>query len=644
MGGFLLLCGFLASGCIVSQRLFTQKSMLIRGWLGFSLGLGMLMWFPSLFAFFLDFTVTAQWLALALALGCAAAARFLPARGKPELPEPFDPEAEMPLWLPAVLVLPLLVLSGYLQYTHILRDVNGALWVGQSTYGDLCLHLGIATGLVDAGYPPTYTLLQDALLGYPFLSDAMAASLYMLGLPLSLSFTLTGTLMMGLVYLGFTCFAWELTRRRAAVILGFILMFLNGGLGFLYVLDGVFKDPSRLYQVFHGFYQTPTNMPDLNLRWVNVICDMMIPQRTLLGGWTMLLPALYLLADNLKTRSIRGWLMLGVWAGAMPMVHTHSFLALGLLSFGAGVRAIIAERNREWRRLLIGLALYGGVAVLLALPQLMTWTFPQTAGGGSLRFMFNWVNHSDQTFLIDGYFWFWIKNVGLAYLLLIPAALSGSGRERAFAWGALCIYITAELILFQPNVYDNNKLFYVAYMAMTPLVGRELAELYQRLCGFKGRAMLAALTVLVLVLSAGLTLGRETISEYELFSEQEVAAADYAREHTERSAVFLTAQQHDNPIPSLAGRQIVCGTGSYLYFHGLDYSLQQRDCRQMLSDPAASIALFEKYGVDYVYISGYERYDCAADETYFAENCPLVFSELDVQIYAWSKAARQAAN
>ena len=62
-----------------------------------------------------------------------------------------------------VLVAPLVILSGYLQYTHTLRNVGGALHVGQSTYGDLCLHLGIATSLRNAPFPPTYSLLPGAL-------------------------------------------------------------------------------------------------------------------------------------------------------------------------------------------------------------------------------------------------------------------------------------------------------------------------------------------------------------------------------------------------------------------------------------------------------------------------------------------------
>ena len=129
-------------------------------------------------------------------------------------------------------------------------------------------------------------------------------------------------------------------------------------------------------------------------------------------------------------------------------------------------------------------ALYGGVALALALPQLLTWSVPQTVHGGSLRFRFNWVNNQGNGRLIDGYCWFWIKNVGLIWLMMVPAALTGKRRPRGgdgpmargdltrmLGLGALCVYVVAELIQFQPNEYDNNKLFYVAYMAMLPAMG-----------------------------------------------------------------------------------------------------------------------------------------------------------------------------
>ena len=633
MLGILLLCGFLICGVSIADHLFAKKSALVRVWVGLCFGLMLMMWMPAIFAFAIGFTRAAQLLGLACA---AVPAALLFWHGRKRLRSPAPLCGDLSPWLILALVVPLSVFSAYLQYTHILHDVNGAMHVGQSTYGDLCLHLGIATSLRNASFPPDYSILPGALLGYPFLADSMVTSMILFGADLGGSFVLTGTLMMVLVYLGFVIFAWELTRKKSAVALAFVLMFINGGLGFLYTFDGVFRDPTMLREVFTGFYKTPTNMPELNLRWVNVIADMMLPQRTLLTGWTVLLPALYMLVDAARERSPWRFLMLGVWAGFMPMVHTHSFFALGLLSIGVLFHQLVIAPREEFRDTLTCYLFYGLAAVVLAVPQLFTWTFPQTVGGGSLSFRFNWVNNQGNGQLIDGYFWFWIKNVGLVYLVMVPAALSMKRRSflRSMALGALVIYGVAELIQFQPNPYDNNKLFYVAYMVMLPMAAVYLTNLWARLRGVRGRLLFTCLFLIASTLSGSLSLAREAVSDYQLFSAAEVKAAAFIEAELPTDAVILTGDQYNNAVAALTGRDIVCGTGSYLYFHGLDYGAQRQAEGQMLADPANSAALFAEYGVDYAYISDQERYNFSADEDWFQENCAKVYDGGSVRIYA----------
>ena len=640
MGGILLLLGFEVCGCVLAEALFKRRDGIVRLWLGLTAGLLMMMWLPSLFAYALKFTAAAQFAALGLAAALAVLSRlFLREKADPTRLEgekrPFC--GSMPAWLPIALIAPLLILSIYLQYTHTLREVDGALHVGQSTYGDLCLHLGIATGLQNSAYPPQYTLIQDTLLGYPFLMDALSASMLCLGTGLQAAFVIPGSLMMGLVFLGFILLSWELTHSRAAVVVAYLLMFLNGGLGFFYVLDGVWQDATLFRSVFTGYYDAPANMIENNVRWVNVICDMMIPQRTLLAGWTMVIPALYLLALAMREKSRRLYIILGVLAGAMPMVHTHSFLALALISAGCLFWTLRHAEDRK--KTLIDYALYAGIAAALALPQVLTWSIPQTVGGaattGSLSLRFNWVNYDDATGrLIDEYFWFWVKNVGPVYLVMLPAALLCKGWKRGLSLGALLVYAAAELIQFQPNPYDNNKLFYVAFMLMLPLVGSYLVALWDRLRGLPGRALLAAVFLFLSLTSGVLSLGREAVSDYQLFSAGEVEAAEYIRDELPADAVYLTGNQHNNLVAALAGRQIVCGTSSYLYFHGVNYQRADFDARQMLEAPADNLALFEQYGVDYVVIGSSERYNYALDEAYFAANCALVYDEGGVSIYA----------
>ena len=635
MTGFLILGLYLLCGVALMDGVFYRRDRLTRLWLGLCAGLIMMMWLPALYAFALRFTRTAQLMGLLTAAALAAGTQ-LATRKKPREKRWTD----APWWLFIALVLPLTVLGGYLEYTHTLRNIDGALWVGQSTYGDLCLHLGIATSLRNAAFPPHYSLLPGALLGYPFLADSMATTMLLFGTDLAQAFAVTGTLMLCLVFTGFVIFTWSLTRSAAATVVATALMFINGGLGFIYPLDRVGRDATAFHEIFTGFYKTPTNQPELNLRWVNVICDMMIPQRTLLCGWMALIPALWMLLNVIRERRMAEGVALGVWAGALPMIHTHSFLALGLLSLGAMIYGLIHEEDRP--DVLKRYAVYGLIAVMLAAPQLLTWSVPQTVHGGSLRVRFNWVNNLDNGRLIDGYVWFWVKNVGLIWLLMVPAALfddpDTKSLRRALGLGALLIYVTAELIQFQPNEYDNNKLFYVAYMVMMPAMGLYLVRLFRQLRGLRGRCLLAAAFMLVSTLSGALTIAREWVSAYGLFMAPEVRAAAFIEENTPADAVFLTGDQHNNAVAALTGRDIVCGTGSYLYFHGIDYSRQRYDEQRMLEQPAECAALFEEYGVDYAYISSHERAAFTVDEDWYAENCALVFSEGGVDVYALKRA------
>ena len=76
MGGIMLLAGFEICGLITMDVLLRRKSGLIRIWMGLVCGLMLMMWLPTLYAFFLNFTVAAQWLGLATAGLIAAAAAW----------------------------------------------------------------------------------------------------------------------------------------------------------------------------------------------------------------------------------------------------------------------------------------------------------------------------------------------------------------------------------------------------------------------------------------------------------------------------------------------------------------------------------------------------------------------------------------
>ena len=626
----LLFCGL---GVQMIRWLMPKKSPLVRAWLGVSLGILMEMGLPALRANLFGFTVAAHIAAAAAAV--ALAALCYAAREKAPLAAMRETDRRQ-LAVMAAVGLPLTALSAYLQYTHcIMPASDGSLWCGQSTYGDLCMHLAFITSLENMSFPPSYNLLVGTALSYPYLTDALSTTFYMLGMPLNLSLVVPGTLLMALTYAGYMLLARQiLGGRHKAVAVAALLFFLNGGLGFLYDFDLAFTDNfARIREIFTGYYKTPANQPDLNLRFSNVIADLMIPQRALLGGWAMGLPALYLLISSVRAKSYRQTALLALWAAALPLVHTHTFLALGLFSGGYLLGNLI-ERKEERRGILLRAGLYLGVVLALALPQLLGNAVKQTLEGGSLRFQFNWVNNSGGRGFKDFYFWFWVKNAGLPFILAVCACLCA--RKRGYldiVLGMTAIYVVAELILFQPNEYDNNKLFYIWFMFAMILAADYGSMLMQRLAGLPGRALLCGLFLGASVLSGALSLGREAVSGYQLFSANAVAAGGWIRENTDRDDVFLTGQQHINPVCSLAGRQIVCGSDLYVFFHGLDYGKQSEDCKRFYENPRENADVLADYDVRYIYVSDYERAEFDVDLDALDEAYALVYENDDVRIY-----------
>ena len=214
--GVLYLLVFLAAGCTCVRFLLPRKSLLTRVWLGVSLGLLLMMWLPALIAFAVDFTWTAHLLALIPLAGLTAGCFFL---RDPSPVKKWDAREKQLAGQMLMVVLPLTLLSGYLQYTHCLRvGSDGGWWVGQSTYGDLPMHMSFITSLKNAAFPPDYALFPGQRLSYPFLTDSLSTSLYLMGFSLEWAIVVPGTLMMALCFTGVMVLAREMTLQDIAIL------------------------------------------------------------------------------------------------------------------------------------------------------------------------------------------------------------------------------------------------------------------------------------------------------------------------------------------------------------------------------------------------------------------------------------------
>ncbi len=168
----------------------------------------------------------------------------------------------------------------------------------------------------------------------------------------------------------------------------------------------------------------------------------------------------------------------------------------------------------------------------------------------------------------------------------------------------LIIWFLCELMVFQPNVYDNNKLLLAAYMLICCFVAGAVCDWIRE--GFKKTTVscimkyaVVVILVIVCTVSGLLTMVREQYSgtkgaNYELYNKELLDACTFIEENTPANSVILTANNHNNAVASLTGRNIVCGSSTFLYFHGFDTYNRELDVADMYSDPASAADLYSR--------------------------------------------------
>lgn len=611
MIGIIIYIFFLILGYIYIRFIFKEKSTFFCIWVGGILGNLILMMGVASLAFIFKFTRLCHFVLIAISglpliyfikkYNLKKCISIITERKK-------DDGVSLKIFL--LLIIPITLLIAILMTNHILVPTeNGGYASGQSTYGDLNMHIGFITSIAEQGkFPPDYVFLSGYQLNYPFFINMLSSSLYLFGLPLRWAILIPSYVIAILLVMGFYFVAFKMTKVRKVAVLATIFFFLCGGLGFSYFFEGAKEDKAIFTRIFTEYYNTPTNLNEKNIRWANSICDMIIPQRTTMAGWCVFLCCLWYLIDATKNKQTKSYITLGIIASCMPMIHTHSFLALGIISAIVFFTYLIEEKTwKEKKKYISNWLIYGGIVALIAFPQLILWTFKQTSGNEYfLRYHFNWVN------VKDPYIWFYIKNWGIIALFAIPAILNANKDNRKIFLGGLGVFLLSEFIVFQPNEYDNNKLFFISYMIILIIVCDWLIYMWEKLKEVKGRNYLAIAVILLGTLSGILTIQRELYSggKYETFSKDMIEMSEYIKENTEKDSIFLTSTTHINPVCSLAGRNVYVGSSLYVYYHGLGKEFMKRSNEVDYVYKATYQEILEfcrKKNIKYIYVGNYEK-------------------------------------
>ena len=534
---------------------------------------------------------------------------------------------------------------------------EGIFTGGSNNLGDLPFHLGIIFGFTEgANFPPQNPSFAGAKFAYPFIADLGTAALVELGAGVREAMLVQNVSWAFALLVIFERFVFRLVNDRFAARLAPVLLFLSGGLGFLWFFSDYAGQAKNIFQLLMDIGKDYTISQEF--RWGNSLITLFITQRSLLLGMPLTLIALgglwkVFAMDNPQRKKLVDLLVsplfiLGLLAGMLPLIHLHSLLVLFVVT-----AFLLIMRPAKWQEF----AAFGVGVCIITIPELI-WsiTGSATRAGEFFAFYFGW--ESAQSNIL----WAWLKNTGI----FIPVLLAGlylyykhgdetggvdkptKGHKKSqkkdvpaivadhrvslllFYIPFAFLFVLANVVKLAPWEWDNIKVLIYWMVGSIPFVVFAIAWMWRQNTIGKVASVIA---IFVLIASGGLDVWR-TVSRqhnYRVFDPDAIKIGERLRIATPPHSLFLNAPTYNTAVV-LSGRLSLMRYPGHLDSHGIDYKERENDVKQMYRGGLAARHLFEKYGIEYVLISPEERRSLSPNESFFA-SFPLVAESGEYKVY-----------
>jgi hypothetical protein len=497
-------------------------------------------------------------------------------------------------------------------FVGAMYERGGAIWTtNPHNPGDLTWHLSIIQGFaVGDNFPPEHPELAGTRLTYPFLADFIAAQLVTVGASLTQALFLQNAFLAIALLVLLHTWALQVTRSRFAFLVAPLLIFLNGGWGWIPLLNTA----SETGVPFVSLLLHPPNAVTLNdadLRWSNLLTTLLGTQRGFLLALPLALIIFGLLyssggckdCERLPRRTAAGLL-----AGLLPLAHGHSFLAV-ILGGAALALYDVPYLRQRWR----GWLAYFGTAGVLALPQMYVLSEKSAVKPGSF-FGSGWGWESCASDLTH-FVLFWYRNTGPLLLLVLLALLWRRGVWKSRITPRLKRYLLPFAVCFAvgnsvrlaPWMWDNIKILFYFQLGAALLVTTLLGTLWKR--GGFGR-VLTPFLLFLLLFSGAIDVWRVVSAQNaaEVYDADAIIFAQYIAQHTPREARLLHASHENHPV-LLAGRRGICGSMARLWSHGLEYEARFDEAHRIYGGEPDADALIRRLNVSYIIVGPLEIAD-----------------------------------
>ena len=540
----------------------------------------------------------------------------------------------------------------------VMFNSDGIYTGGSNNLGDLPFHLGIIYSFTDgANFPPQNPSFAGAKLSYPFLSDLGTAAITKLGVGLREAMLVQNVSWAFALLVLLEGFVFRLVNDKLAARIAPILLFLSGGLGFLWFFSDYLGQSKNIFQLLMDIGKDYTITPEF--RWGNSLITLFLTQRSFLLGMPLTLIVLgglwkFFTSEQESPASRKELvdvvsvpLFFGLLAGILPLIHLHSLFVLFVVT--GFLFVVKPSKWREWLAFGLGVS-------LVAIPELI-WSMAGSASNATSFFEWHLGWDSGNTNVL----WFWIKNTGLfipilffgTYLYLFPRPekkppeKSGKFKSKSKALNAeentpvehslllfyipfLFLFVLANSAKLAPWEWDNIKVLIYWFIGSLPFVCLAIACLWKRSTAMR---LLACLSIFALTAAGGLDVWR-TVSRqhnYRVFEPDAVAIADRLRYATPPKSVFLNAPTY-NTATVLTGRLSMMRYPGHLNSHGIDYRVREADVKYMYRGGPGTQDLFDKYGIKYVLISPEERNTLQPNEGFYSQ-FPVVAESGQYKVY-----------
>ncbi len=501
-------------------------------------------------------------------------------------------------------------------------DGAGGVVAGHlSTFGDWNAHLAYAGSFAYGdNLPPELPIAAGNRLSYHVLTNVFAADVAVLGIPMPSALVVTS----GLLAMAFPLVFWFAGRRIAAstaiTLTAYVLFTLSGGLGFVFAVADVARDGLG---VLGDLPRTYARLTEHDIWFDNSVLAFMYAQRPGLVA----LPVVLIATAVTWTVRQRGPTR-ALWAAGLLVGASAGFSAFGFLgALGLGGWLTLRQPRRFVR--FVGPALALGLPVLIAIAPT----------SNHVRWQVGWMANTLGVF----WPWFWLLNVGLflplAVVVLVRRGVLSTGFDRAVAVPAWTIFVAMNLVVLAPWEWNNTHFLIIWQLLLAfPIAGLLVAGVR---AARRPLRYVSALVGVTLVLSGGLDVWQATDGSSfraELSDADGLAAAAWARAQPDDKAVYLTAPEVTEPIPSFGARRVVSGYSGWLFDLGLDdWSQRAADIGSALRGEATTDEVLARYGVDYVVIGPVERAaPYSANVDYWEQRGELVYENPGYRIYRTS--------